>query len=57
MKILWRVKGPHGDDYSQLQERDGKFELLVFDGAEGADIKLSSEQLLDLAYTIYEELG
>ena len=58
MKILWRAEGGSDlKDYSQLHEREGSYELLVWDGAEGADIKLTTEQLLDLAYTIYEELG
>lgn len=58
MKILWRVEGRSDfEEYAQLQDRDGTYELIVWDGVEGADIKLSTEQLLDLAYTIYEELG
>lgn len=54
---LWGIAGPNGDDYAKLEEVEKGFELVVFDGAEGAGILLSRDQLLELAFVIYEELG
>lgn len=56
-RTLWQVEGVH-DSYSRLlHESDGDFVLINFDGTEGTAIRISTEQLLDLAFTIYEELG
>lgn len=60
MKTLWQVgdsDDPFAAGFAQLQGDDAVHQLVVHDGAEGASFKLTTDQLLDLAYTIYEELG
>jgi hypothetical protein len=56
---LWKVT--RSDNYlgplAELSVSDGEYALTVADGAEGAHITLSAEELLDLAFKIYEELG
>jgi hypothetical protein len=57
VKTLWKGKNKGEWGEAELREQAGVYELVAFDGAEGAAVTLTSEQLLDLAYTIYEELG
>lgn len=55
-KVLWELNSP--DALAQVVETAEQFELQLHVGVEGCfSIELSSEDLLDLAFTIYEELG
>jgi len=59
MSEIWKIT--RSDSYlgplAKLSVSDGKYTLTVADGAEGAHITLSAEELLNLAFKIYEELG
>ena len=55
---LWEVgEAPFVAGFVELKESGEGYELTVCDGAEAAGYKLTTEQLLNLAYIIYEELG
>lgn len=59
MASLWKVS--RSDSYlgpfaELADDVTGEYSLTVADGAEGAHITVSREELLDLAYKIYEEL-
>ena len=61
MRTLWSVGEQVGkiesEGFATLTNEGDEYKIQVFDGAEGADLKISVDDLLELAFTIYEELG
>jgi hypothetical protein len=55
----WSYESNDGSSsYAEWGEtRNGRLELVVFDGAEGAGIVVPVDDLLELAFIIYEEYG